>query len=511
MKISFKVTSRIRIAKPQPLTVYLRGSDWDDMFKFETLYTAVYYDGDQNPHTLGGVKIGQFDMEVGQRSPNLPSNFESLSEEFFALGQGEDYYENVKNLGEELRNAILSGLNDIALDSTLWKKSLKEDVTVRSLLRSFSETEVEGRLRRMAQGGARLTDYHFTFTYPKRMAGGEDLPKLSFEVEAESYPPTNIHVLIGRNGCGKTTALNLMTKSLVAKQKAAEQSGEFSTHSGRRVRRENSPFVNLVSVCFSAFDSFELKEDDLNSENNIGYSTIGLRSPFSQEPKSVERLSKEFVESIEECNCGPRKDRLLKALATLATDPIFAEAKIEEWIAYSSFKDEDMTLIRKNFKRLSSGHQIVLLTITKLVELVEEKTLVLIDEPEGHLHPPLLAAFIRALSDLMVDRNGVSIIATHSPVVAQEVPMDCVWQISRSGTNTEFERPEIETFGENVGTLTRQIFGYEVTDSGFHKMLKDVAKESASFEEAEAEFGGKLGAEARSLLRILCRTQKGQG
>ncbi len=58
------------------------------------------------------------------------------------------------------------------------------------------------------------------------------------------------------------------------------------------------------------------------------------------------------------------------------------------------------------FDRLSSGHAIVLLTITRLVELVEERSLVLIDEPEGgHLHPPLLSAFVRALSDLLVQRN----------------------------------------------------------------------------------------------------------
>lgn len=59
------------------------------------------------------------------------------------------------------------------------------------------------------------------------------------------------------------------------------------------------------------------------------------------------------------------------------------------------------------------------------------KTLVLIDEPESHLHPPLLSAFIRALSDLLLDRNGLSIIATHSPVVLQEVPKRCVWKINR--------------------------------------------------------------------------------
>jgi predicted ATP-dependent endonuclease of OLD family len=67
--------------------------------------------------------------------------------------------------------------------------------------------------------------------------------------------------------------------------------------------------------------------------------------------------------------------------------------------------------------------------VTRLVESVEERTLVLLDEPESHLHPPLLSAFVRALSDLLVNRNGAAIIATHSPVVLQEVPRECVWRL----------------------------------------------------------------------------------
>jgi predicted ATP-dependent endonuclease of OLD family len=104
--------------------------------------------------------------------------------------------------------------------------------------------------------------------------------------------------------------------------------------------------------------------------------------------------------------------------------------------------------------------------MTHLAEQVDERTLVPIDEPETHLHPPLLSAFIRALSDLLVDRNGVAIIATHLPVVLQEVPRTCVWKLRRSGSLLTAAPPEIETFGENVGVLTREAFGLEVTRSG---------------------------------------------
>jgi predicted ATP-dependent endonuclease of OLD family len=104
----------------------------------------------------------------------------------------------------------------------------------------------------------------------------------------------------------------------------------------------------------------------------------------------------------------------------------------------------------------------VLLTITRLVETVAEQSLVLLDEPEAHLHPPLLASFVRALSNLQTERNGVALIGTHSPVVLQEVPRSCVWKVSRWDRHPP-ERPALETYGENVGVLTHEIFGLEVS------------------------------------------------
>jgi ABC-type multidrug transport system ATPase subunit len=187
---------------------------------------------------------------------------------------------------------------------------------------------------------------------------------------------------------------------------------------------------------------------------------------------------------------------------TLEADDLFAEANVT---ALLDIGDENWREdASKLYRRLSSGHAIVLLSITRLVELVDERTLVLLDEPESHLHPPLLAAFVRALSDLLIKRNGVAIIATHSPVVLQEVPRSCAWKLRRSGRIAVTERPTIETFGENVGVLTREVFGYEVTKSGFHRMLHEaVSRRGLDFDGVVAHFDGQLGAEARAIVRAL--------
>lgn len=73
----------------------------------------------------------------------------------------------------------------------------------------------------------------------------------------------------------------------------------------------------------------------------------------------------------------------------------------------------------------------------------------------------------------------------------------------RSGLNAVAERPKTETFGENVGVLTREVFGLEVTDSGFHQMLKKEAESANTYKQALKRFNGQLGAEARGVLRGL--------
>jgi predicted ATP-dependent endonuclease of OLD family len=213
-------------------------------------------------------------------------------------------------------------------------------------------------------------------------------------------------------------------------------------------------------------------------------------------------LYDDFANAISSCLIDNYKQsRWIKAISTLESDENFEMMQLKKIAQYSGddLKRKAVEIIGS----LSSGHAVVLLTITRLVATVEEKTLVIIDEPESHLHPPLLSAFLRALSELLYDRNGVSIIATHSPVVLQEIPQSCSWKINRVGTAIETHRPDIETFGENVGILTREVFGLEVTKSGFHDILVKSVADGGSYKEIIGYYNNQLGLEARSLLKAL--------
>lgn len=479
--------------------------EWDDWFQYSTMYYLVVFDAAGLMHEIGNVKIGEFGMRQGQRRPNLPVEFDQLDDTFFSLGQDDSYYEALNELDDAARDRILVSLKDVVVDEQLFERALREPVTGTSLLRSVSQLSVRGQFRRLVKRHARLTSYDFTYTSASKGDVARSFT-LSFRVEPESQPPTNIHVIIGRNGVGKTRILRHMSRALLQEGRPSAV-GVFTSNDGRN---PTHLFANLVSVTFSAFDPFEPLPERKDASRGLRYSYIGLQQRKTAEgkvrpPKSYRTLGSEFVNSVKAL--GDRKvERWHTALELLETDPLFREAEVSSLALVS--KDSDWEIqTRRLFDRLSSGHKIVLLTMTRLVETVEEKTIVLVDEPEAHLHPPLLSAFIRALSSLLVVRNGVAILATHSPVVLQEVPRGCVWKLRRTGAEANAERPEVETFGENVGILTREAFGFEVTDSGFHKMLREAVDTGADYESIVDRFTEQLGAEARAIVRGLTVTR----
>jgi hypothetical protein len=501
---------------------YLLDDRWDDWSSYRTQFYLVVFDEKGEEYRLGHVKIGQFGLRPGSyseekkglvRAADVPSKFEALSDSFFSLGQDQEYYETLYKLGPSLRLSILHGLCDVVYDQALWGRSHDEKVMEISLLRSVSRKTAEGQFRRLLEGSARLTPYSFSYTYPISAAEEGERTKLVFRVKPDSTPPTNVHVIIGGNGVGKTYTLTQMVKALAAG--GPHEGGDYGAFNSTDNEWGSDVFANVVMVSFSAFDPFDTIDSGWEIKDGIKHSYIGLKEydgppKRANKPKSPEQLVSDLRKRIGACLIGGRRKRWIKSLETLESDPVFSDFGIRERLSHS-LSEKGAPHSDETLDTLSSGHKIVLLTIAGLVETVEERSLVLLDEPESHLHPPLLSAFIRTLSDLLVDRNGVAIIATHSPIILQEVPHSCVWKLRRIGGDTIAERPEIETFGENIGVLTREVFRLEITKAGFHNMLREAAKQSETYDDAVDHFNGTLGGEARGILRALMAIKTANG
>jgi hypothetical protein len=248
---------------------YLWTDNWNDWWKYQTLYVLTYFDDHGTKHEIGALKIGQFNMPKEQTRPDLPSEFENLDNRFFSLGQDVSYYTEVIGLGENISSQLLIALRDVVADQELFHSSLDEDVMGVSLLRSVTTRSVEGQFRRILDGGAALTQYSFRYEGPTLRAANVDRLFLEFLVTPESTPPTNIHVLIGRNGVGKTYLLNSMTRALVDPEGDPAAYGIFTSTDNLAVPTRESPFANIVSVTFSAFNDFTLLPERRNVSRGV--------------------------------------------------------------------------------------------------------------------------------------------------------------------------------------------------------------------------------------------------
>ncbi len=498
-------------------TAYLHIDRWND-FAFVTLFYLSLNDENGQYHKIGNVKIGAKGQETSKSTyETLENSFESLSSEYFSLGQHINYYRNLSSLSQSVREQILVSLNDMVFDSSFIDHAQHEDVFRVSLLRDVSLSVIKGQFRRVLDGRPPLTNFEFSFVRAEqdRMPGID----LKFNVKENSMPSTNIHAVIGRNGVGKTTLLNDMIEAITSNGNSGAKFYNLRDRSKKPISTDY--FSSLVSVSFSAFDPFKPPREQPDPSKGTCYFYIGLKDRESEvKHRTIPELQKDCVKALVDCFRSSEKfDRWVNAIKKLSSDDNFDYMGLEvleeryrklredfpEEVQSDTeqFRNAYFSDIEPFFSRMSSGHAVVLLTMTHLVSTVEEKTLVLLDEPESHLHPPLLSAFIRALSELLYDRNGVAIIATHSPVVLQEIPKSCVWKIHRIGSASNIHRPDIETFGENVGVLTREVFGLEVVKSGYHDLLTQFVNNGGSYEEILNMYGNQLGLEGRSILKAL--------
>lgn len=506
-------------------TVYLMKCNWNDWYYWQTKYLLLYSDYKGNYITIGEVKIGQERMKLESEcvseeeklsycKPMIADVFDGFSDDYFSLGQTENYYETLNLLPPGVKNAILRGMKDVSYDLNIFHKFHSHPAMTNSILREISTRHVYNSLHNLAKGLGNSEGFRFSYLFP--FADHEDKEvRLSFSVDPNAMPPSNIHAIIGRNGVGKTTLFAGFIKGVIRHEAIDDKGVGFLQVPNYDDEWISNPgyFTSLTLLSYSPFDKFgPVEEKEIPS--GLKYEYIGLMEQVNKKliPKSFDTLHKDFCDSVEECLIGARTKRWKDCLVILENDPLFKEVGISNLaeVIINSTAKEWRHKVRIFLGKLSSGHLVTLISITKLIEVTEDRSLTLIDEPEAHLHPPLISAYIRAISHLMSERNGVAIVATHSPVVLQEVRSDCAWILNRTGKYVSANRPQIETFGENVGTLTREVFSHEVVNTGFYKMIADASEDYTDFDALNTHFDEKLGGEARALARSLIRIKKSE-
>lgn len=469
----------------------LKWDDWDD-FGYKTQFHLRYVKNGEVTD-LGAIKIAfvEDSPKIFHFNQHVSKKFSKIDEKFFSMGGSGKYYQRIRSLNNKTRRRILSSLNDLAFDlekfNSLYEKNLP--VLHTSLMREFFADEIRGKYNRLANGKPELTEFSFSFEY---FNDENRQVNVSFDVTPNSLPPTNLHVVIGSNGVGKTNFLNKILKHFFTKD------------------------LGLTKVIYFSYSPFDKPFQGIMEADIIDYDYAFhglLKSPFNNTENTLNGgldLERQFLESFIECMKSISKThRWIEMLKILTKNDDYL-TDIFSYILEDEESEINSEKILEVYRLLSIGHKIIIKSLTHLVNSVTEKSLILYDEPETYLHPPLISAYLRAMSWLLIDRNAIGILTTHSPIILQEVPKSCVWKILRRGDVFNALRLETETFGENISLLNYEVFNLTASNSSFIDLLetevRKIIKESRTqtnieiFNQVISIFKGELGTEARAHL-----------
>jgi predicted ATPase len=509
------------IPKQQSPTFLLVQDSWND-YSYMTLY-HLYFADSETTTNIGSIKI----LKKGQSKSDgllIQDNFERLSEDFVSIGQSLDYYERLAALDENTRTEILSALRDAVKNSNLVSEFENEEGWGVSVFRDQNDKSIEEFLilaRAMLEGNYTTMptdDINFSFqvkgwenTLDLELANNVEIP---FSLFHKVNLPSRLISVIGRNGSGKSTLLARIAR--VAHGTATNRNLRPLSELGM-LKPEGIGFPRIITVSYSAFDSFELPgvsnqereqivkdvrrgegrfvfcglrdiatelEERLKTELSMSSPEHGKADRVSHTLlKPVNVLADEFVRTLELIQKKNRNEMYERTFKIISGD-----VSVDENSILANLKQFIENSPKEHFLRWSTGHKIVMQIMVSLVAHITPRSLILLDEPETHLHPPLLAALMHSIRYLLEDQKAFGIVATHSPVVIQETLSQHVYIVRREGSLTKLFRPSIETFGENVGMLTSEVFGMNSDATDFHKILDQMVTGLKNLEVIEKIF-----------------------
>ncbi|WP_290735350.1 MULTISPECIES: AAA family ATPase [unclassified Fibrobacter] len=418
------------------------------------------------------------------------------------LDENNQYYAKVAN-SSCFNQSLLRGttINDFALKygkSKLRDEHCQYDLRSKEIKVKFNDCDEE-------------TEFKFT---PLMNADNE---------RASEIFPNGVIAFIGNNGSGKSTILYSLALEL------------YKNASNRKmqIKPNDIGISQLMLFSYSYFDDFILPiQEDIHSLTSWQEEVKKYRESHDllDKPrfiycglrnveKEVEELIKKHVEHENDLrygegwytNDGKVKNRIRETIVKKLNDiseecrnafvlvlqksysstsdwNVFVQSVSEEFpelgrkiqelhkaaLPNDNYKGPSWDLI---FKNLSTGYKFFLHMILHLFALVEENALIMFDEPENHLQAPLLSFMMKEIRKFLARRSSVMLVATHSPVVLQEILSSNVRVIRRNGEKISVSKPRIETFGASFDSISSEVFDLTVDKVSYFDVIGEIYKQ----------------------------------
>ena len=434
---------------------------WNDWFTYQTKFTLMFHRTQADGLRIGSLKL----MMRGENTTKnvLPNEFLTLTEDWCSIGMAYSYYQTIKNVLGSHYQSVLYALRDTPVFPSIYELFEDDPCFNNSLIRqepyNSNPAPLLDSVRWLLQG-VNVENY-YKFKYSFRPYYAEDIEEnyttLDFDFAYNVPFEQRIYGIIGKNGSGKTTMLSKMAQS-------------FQSAGDTRIMPRKPLYNKVISISFSVFDTFPLPEGDAR----FNYRYLGLRDKGGD---MLQSLRTELRHHLIGINAKSRmrqwfsflREVLHEQLAVILTQ----EGRADEI---------DVDRVMGYLEKLSSGENLLIYIFSSLLDEIKQNTLILFDEPEMHLHPNAISSLIQYMYRLLDHFNSFCIMATHSPLVIQEIPSDNVIIFKREGDSLAVQPLPFETFSQDLTTVTESVFGNTSTNRYHYKILSHLAQNVKDYE-----------------------------
>lgn len=453
-----RYVNNLEVDNEKPSKYFLLIADnWND-YSHETSFGLVLFNNNEKVN-LGFVKIASNKNNYTIQA--LPSEFLSLDEEFVSLGQDEDYYKNLNKIFGKAISSVLYSLRDAAFFTEISEEFENTNVFKQSLTRDDEAERIHRIAKPMIYGADLNNLYSFTYKFcPKYADSFIDVP---FHFSTDSVLPKRMIALIGKNGAGKTQLLTTLPLEI-----AKEKSKLLSPH--------KPIYSKIIAVSYSTFDNFELPK----KTSNFNYIYCGLRDEKGDLRSKKGQLQK-FHNTWKKISTLGRLEKWKKVISN------FLEAElIDLFIKLDPVGSDKLYFDAHGFSKaresLSSGQSIVLFVVSEIVANIRLDSLLLFDEPETHLHPNAISQLMNGIAELINEFESYCVIATHSPIIIQEMFSRDVLVISREESVPSVNKIGVESFGENLSVITEEVFGNRSIPKFYETTMKKLVRRYKTYD-----------------------------
>lgn len=448
-----------------PCFVLVSDDGWSDGYA-HLQFNLYYFHTERDFDSYGLVKIikQESTMEYSEehqyyvKNDGIPDEFLRLPAEFCSLGQDEGYYRKIKWRFGDNYESVFMALNDAAVFAQI-DDTFRNTEYYSCLIR---ENEAERLVREallILQGRNVADRYRFKYRFRPKYAENDIEFEFNFRDETKLMP-RRIYAVIGKNGVGKTLFVTQLPLDL-----SDNNSDSFSPA---------KPILSkVISIANSTFDDFKRARNTAK----LNYYHFGLTKTVGdgQMPKSKDDFTAELLNATKRIRLYNRVAHLKNVLSKLVFTESIEELFVEVVKNERKVLDIDTSKIKQLMKKMSSGESTLLYLFMCLEAEMRYDSLLLLDEPETHLHPDAIAELLTALDDMLEDYQSCCVMVTHSPLLVRELTSDCVYVMEREEKMVILRKPGVETIGSGLNTITDDIFGSKDIQRNYKKRLSELA------------------------------------